>query len=83
MTTSTTHLLTTFITSELLKGRTITLAPSDDLLLSGLVDSLGILRLIGYIEDQLGIEVPPQHVTIEHFGSVEAIVDYLHMQQSA
>jgi acyl carrier protein len=80
---TTTDLLTVFISTELLKGRTTTmLAPTDDLLLSGLLDSLSVLRLIGHIEAQLGVHIPPQDVTIEHFGSIQAIAEYLDTQHT-
>jgi acyl carrier protein len=81
---NTTELLTIFISDELLKGRTSSrLMPEDDLLLSGLLDSLGVLRLIGHIEATLGVQIPAQDVTIEHFGSIQAIASYLETQQVA
>jgi len=53
------------------------LAVDDDLLEDGLVDSLGIMRLLAYIETEFGFAVPAQDVTVETFMSVEAIVAYL------
>ena len=58
-------------------------AADDDLLTSGLVDSLGVMRLVGFIESDLGVSVPPQDVTIENFGSINAIVSYLQSRTSA
>ena len=42
-----------FITVQLLNNPDMQIANDDDLLISGLLDSLGIMRLIGYIEDEL------------------------------
>lgn len=49
----------------------------DDLLNSGLLDSLGIVRLIAFIEGEYGIKVPPQDMVIANFVSVEAMVNYI------
>ena len=56
------------------------LAPEDDLLEDSIVDSLGIMRLVAFIESTYGFAVPAEDVTIEHFISVNAIADYLEPQ---
>ena len=53
------------------------LTVNDDLLEDGLVDSLGIMKLLAYIESEFGFAVPAQDVTVETFMSVDAIVAYL------
>jgi D-alanine--poly(phosphoribitol) ligase subunit 2 len=68
----------TFIAGELLADRPGgTLADGDDLLLSGLLDSLSVVRLVAFLETDLGVAVPPEDVTLEHFQSIEAIAGYL------
>lgn len=76
-------LLKQFIAYELVGQRDLVLNDDDDLLLSGLVDSLGVVRLIAYIEDDLRISVPAGDVTIENFGTVAAIANYLATQPTA
>lgn len=49
----------------------------EDLLNSGLIDSLGLMRLIAFIEEEHSIKVPPQDMVIENFISVEAIGNYI------
>ncbi len=67
-----------FITRELLSNRGgVAVAPDDDLLGSGLVDSLGIISLVFFIEQEFCVEVPPEDVTIENFQSVARIEAYL------
>ncbi|MFK7959647.1 MAG: acyl carrier protein [Phycisphaerales bacterium] len=74
----TADILVAYVRDELLGGKGPTdLEAGDDLLGSGLVDSLGVMRLIGFIEQRLGVTVPPADVTIDHFMTVERIVDYL------
>lgn len=74
--------LTDYITRELLSDRTATIAPDDELLLTGLIDSIGVMSLLTFIETELGVRVPPQDVTIEHFASVRAMSDYLAGRQN-
>ena len=67
-----------FIQKELLNGHNpIELTTEDDLLGSGLLDSIGIMQLIQFIENANGIKIPPEDMTIENFISVEAMEIYL------
>ena len=54
-----------FIVNELLDGHPVT--DSEDLLLSGLLDSLGVMRLVAYLEMDLEVAVPPEDVTIDEY----------------
>mgnify|MGYP001554403104 CR=1 FL=1 len=64
-----------YVVGELLSGKDV--GDEDDLLLSGLVDSLGVMRLVNHLEQQYSIRIPPEDVTIEHFMNIEAISLYL------
>jgi len=73
-----TRQLTAYILSDVLLDSSQTkLAADDDLLEDGLVDSLGVMRLIAFIESEFGFAVPPEDVTVDSFMSVSAIVTYL------
>ena len=73
-----TRKLIAYIVSDvLLDSSQFELAVDDDLLEDGLVDSLGIMKLLAYIESEFGFAVPAQDVTVETFMSVDAIVAYL------
>lgn len=54
------------------------IAPDDDLLEDGLIDSLGVMHLLAYIQSELGFEVPPENVTVENFISIQALASFLH-----
>jgi len=70
--------ITQFIVQELLqKSADYELGQDQELLLSGLVDSLGIMLLVNHISDEFDFEVPPQDVTIENFSTVRILVNYL------
>lgn len=55
---------------------------SEDLLNTGILDSLGVLQLITFIETQFSIAVPDTDVTLENFSSIEAIMQYLQQRQA-
>lgn len=66
--------LTTYITHDLLSGKgDVQLGPSDNLLLSGLIDSFGVMQLVQFIEQQYGIKVKPAEVTLKNFKTISAI----------
>lgn len=65
-----------FISDELLRGR-MTIGHDDDLLATGMIDSLGMVRLVGFIEKSFGYRVPPKDFTIENFETVAVIGAYL------
>ncbi len=68
--------LTEFVSQELLSGRH-SVAADENLLAEGMVDSLGMLRLVAFIEERFGIRVPPDQFTIENFRSIETLSAYL------
>ncbi|NAS30799.1 hypothetical protein GTQ40_07440 [Flavobacteriaceae bacterium R38] len=49
----------------------------DDLLGGGIIDSLGMMKLIGFIESEFKIQVPPEDLIIENFMTIMHITDYL------
>jgi acyl carrier protein len=50
--------------------------PDTDLLLTGLVDSLGVVLIVNWIEDDLGISIDPGDVVLENFQTVRQMVAY-------
>lgn len=68
--------LADFLESEILGGRT---RPGfeDDLLLSGLIDSINMMVVLDWIGDTTGFSVPMEDVTIDNFASIDSIATYL------
>ena len=52
------------------------LTAETDLLLTGTVDRLGVIRITQWLEERTGVPVPPGDVTVENFQSVAAIATY-------
>ena len=53
------------------------LAPTDDLVVLGLIDSVGILKLIAFLETTFAIEVHDEEVVPENFGSLAQIEHFV------
>ena len=48
-----------------------------NLLESGIIDSLGLIRLIEYLENTFSLNIPDEEVLAENFESMSAIVALL------
>ena len=67
-----------FIEGELLRNRNdIKLDPADNLFTSGTVDSMGIMRLIAFLEKKYSIHVPAVDQTPDNFRTLEVIGTYV------
>ena len=66
-----------YIATDLLNQADLVIGEDEDLLVSGLLDSLSVMSLIHFIEQDLAIDVPAEDVTIENFVSLRAIDAYL------
>jgi acyl carrier protein len=61
---------------EILGGR-VSIEADQNLLLDGAVDSLGMLKLVAFIEANYAVKVPPESFTIENFRSLRVIAGYV------
>jgi acyl carrier protein len=75
--------LSTYIKQEIMRNPKANLREDEDLLSAGILDSLAILQLVAYIEEDFGIKVPDEDVVFENFQSIEALNSYLEKQSSA
>ncbi len=77
------EILIEYIQNNLLDTEeTFQLTAEEDLLNSGLVDSVGMMNLIAFIEEEFGLPIPPEDMVIEHFITVEDMVKYLERRKS-
>jgi acyl carrier protein len=53
-------------------GRT-DIGEDDDLIDSGVIDSLGIFQLVAFLEERFGVAIGDEEITPENFGSIAAI----------
>lgn len=53
----------------------------DPLLDSGIVDSMGIVQLVGFLESQFGIEVEDEEILPENFETMTSITTFVNTKQ--
>ncbi|MBE0411264.1 MAG: acyl carrier protein [Anaerolineales bacterium] len=70
-------ILTEYIKEEIMRNNKAMLSEEQDLLSSGILDSLAILQLVSFIGETFGIEMPDQDVVYENFNSIKALDSYL------
>jgi len=66
-----------FILEKFPAARKRQLEDSDSLLESGIVDSQGVLDLVGFIEQKLPIEVADEELVPENFQSIDKLVAFV------
>lgn len=64
------------------QGEDLDLSLDDDLLMAGL-DSIGFLRLVEFVQTEFSLEVPASDVTVEQFGTIERIAQYVGSRRQA
>ncbi len=72
-----------FIAEEIAPGRGVeSLDPGADLLAGEVIDSLGIVELISFLESSYGIEVADDDLDPDNFRSVERIVRFVERKRA-
>lgn len=66
----------TFIMDKFPQAKSKRVGDSEDLLQGGLIDSLGILEVVSFLERQFGIVVDDEELTPEHFKSIDALTAF-------
>lgn len=55
----------------------------DDLLNQGIVDSMGILQVVNFMEEKFGIHVNDEEITPENFRSLRTLTDLVTQKNGA
>lgn len=71
-----------YISNDLLNQRDLSIADDEDLLGSGLLDSLSVMSLVHFMEETFAIEIPAEDVVIEHFMTLSAIEAYVERRRA-
>lgn len=67
----------TYIQTEILQSEDDPITSDEDLLTTGLLDSMAAMRLVGFLEEKFDLTIPPEDMVIEHFMTVNNMVTYL------
>lgn len=65
--------LATFIRQNLLPDASAAVGPDDSLIDTGVINSMGLLRLITFIETTTGVRIPDSMITPDNFDTITAI----------
>jgi acyl carrier protein len=68
-----------YIQDELLEGADLPVDP----LAEGMLDSLAIEQLIGYVEDEFGVIFEDDELVAENFASIKTVVDLVEVKVKA
>lgn len=63
-----------YINGEVSLDPTIRIEGETDLLLTGLVDSVGVIEIVGWLEDTTDVEIDPTHVVLDNFQTVDRML---------
>jgi len=71
-----------FIKEKIAKsGQPVRIEDQDDILTTGIIDSLGIMQLVAYMEETFSIRINDEEIIPEHFESIEAISLFIGRKQ--
>lgn len=59
------------------------LSDDDSLLETGVLDSMGVLELVAFLEERYAIDIPDEDLRPEYLDSVTRIVSYIEAKQLA
>lgn len=67
-----------YIVAEFLPGESLANVKDDTTLrTSGVLDSMGLLRLVSHVEEQYGIELEAHETGIDNFDTIDAITNLI------
>ena len=76
--------VTGYIKDNFLYMRPDVILKSDDSLLeNGIIDSMGVMELVSFLEEAFGVRVADDDITEDNFGSVSAITRYVLADQAS
>jgi acyl carrier protein len=82
--TSVTAELEAFVLEEIALGHGLrSIARDDDLLASGILDSLGVTTLVAFVEQRFGIDVADEDLTPANFQTLARIEEFVARRRPA
>ncbi len=70
-------LILEFLRDHLAGDESLEIEPDDNLLTSGLIDSVGIVRLIAHVRERTDVTVPPQDMVPDNFRTIRTMAAYV------
>ena len=73
---NTTSKIKTFLAQQFPMTKNV--SNEEPLLTNGLIDSLGILEVVSFVENEFGIIVSDEDLLPENFGSIHSLTNFVH-----
>jgi acyl carrier protein len=70
-------IVTTYVRDELARSDLASLGPTDSLISSGVLDSIGLLRLVLFLEERFQVKVGDGDLVPGNFETIERIVSFV------
>jgi acyl carrier protein len=72
----------TYLVEHFPSARHQPLSEDQHLLANGILDSLGVLDVVGYLEGEFGITVSDDDLVPEHFGTLRCLTQFVEAKQN-
>jgi acyl carrier protein len=69
--------LATFVQGEAGRDEAMAIGPATDIIGEGLVDSVGIFKLIAFVEERFPVTIEPKEVLLENFRTLGTLADLI------
>ena len=71
-----------YITTQLIHEENTEITPDEDLITSGILDSLSTMKLVAFIEESFEVKVGPEELIIENFLDVNSMAAFIQEKKS-
>ena len=76
-------IVTSYVRDELARSEPAQLGPTDSLISSGVLDSIGLLRLVLFLEERFQVKVGDGDLVPDNFETIERIVSFVESRSAA
>ena len=66
-----------FIVTSLYYNADLSLGDDDSFLATGVIDSMGVMELVGFVESEFGIKLAPDELVVENFDSIRKLAEFI------
>ena len=71
-----------FLKRDILDDFNVEISENDQLLTSGVINSLGLMRLVRFLEKEANFTIPFEDITPDNFMTVNSMVNYIEKVKS-
>lgn len=73
-----------YVVQEFLYARPdVVIEPDDPLMAKGVIDSMGVVELLEFIQEEFAVAVEDDEITEENFGTLSAIAGFISAKREA